>query len=163
MTYYWYSTSFSDIPFHPLSPQGNHCAESCHRKLILELLCVYPYVWVSLVAQTVKNLPAMRETQIWSLGWENPLEKGMVTHSSIPGWRIPWMEEPGRLQSTGWQRAGHDWATNTFTYFILVSTSFQSALHLQDSSMFIYPCVLVVHSSSVVEWYSTVWIKHSVD
>ena len=52
----------------------------------------------SLVAQTVKNLPAVWETQVQSLGWEDPLEKAMATHSSIPAWKIPWMEEPGRLQ-----------------------------------------------------------------
>ena len=55
------------------------------------------------VAQMVKNLPAMQETWIWSLGWEDPLEKGMATHSSILAWRIPWTEEPGGLQSMGSQ------------------------------------------------------------
>ena len=55
----------------------------------------------SLVAQLVKNLPVMQETQVGSLGWEDPLEKGMATHSSILAWRIPWTEEPGRLQSMG--------------------------------------------------------------
>ena len=55
--------------------------------------------WVSLVAQTVKNPPTMRETWIRSLGWEDPLEKGTATHSNILAWRIPWTEEPGRLQS----------------------------------------------------------------
>ena len=63
----------------------------------------------SLVAQTVKNLSAMQETLVWSLGREDPLEKGMTTHSSIPAWRIPWAEEPCRLQSMGSQRVGHDW------------------------------------------------------
>ena len=53
----------------------------------------------SLVAKTVKNLPPMKETQVRSLGQEDPLEKGMATHSSILAWRIPWTEEPGRLQS----------------------------------------------------------------
>ena len=62
----------------------------------------------SLVAQMVKNLPAVRETQVQSLGWEDPLEKEMATHSSTLAWKIPWMEEPGRLQSMGSQRAGHD-------------------------------------------------------
>ena len=56
----------------------------------------------------VKNLPAMWETRVRSLGWEDPLEKGMATHSSIFAWRIPWAEEPGRLQSMGSQRVGHD-------------------------------------------------------
>ena len=69
----------------------------------------------SLVAQTIKNLPAMQETQIWSLGCEDPLEKGMVPHSNILAWRIAWTEEPGRLKSTGSQRVGHNWANNTFT------------------------------------------------
>ena len=65
-------------------------------------------LWASLVAQTVKNLPAMRETWVRSLGWEDPLEEGMATHSSILAWRIPWTEEPGALQSMGLQRVGHD-------------------------------------------------------
>ena len=56
----------------------------------------------------VKNPPAMWETQVQSLGKEDPLEKGMATHSSILAWRIPWTEEPGGLQSMGSQRAGHD-------------------------------------------------------
>ena len=60
------------------------------------------------VAQTVENLPAMPETWFRSLGWEDPLEKGMATHSSILAWRIPWTEEPDGLQSTGSQRIGHD-------------------------------------------------------
>ena len=62
----------------------------------------------SLVAQTVKNPPAMQETQVQSLGREDPLEKEMATHSSILAWKIPWTEDPGRLQSTGSQRVGHD-------------------------------------------------------
>ena len=57
----------------------------------------------SLVTQMVKNLPAVGETQIWSLGWEDPLEKGMGTHSIILAWKIPWTEEPGWLQSMGSQ------------------------------------------------------------
>ena len=56
----------------------------------------------------VKNLPAMQETQILSLGWEDPLEKEMATHSSILAWRIPWTEEPGGPQSMGLKRVGHD-------------------------------------------------------
>ena len=62
----------------------------------------------SLEAQTVKRLPTIQETQVQSLGWEDPLEKEMATHSSIPAWKIPWTEEPGRLQSMGSQRVGHD-------------------------------------------------------
>ena len=60
------------------------------------------------MAQTVKNLPAMQETWVRSLGQEDPLEKEMATHSSILAWRNPWTEEPGGLQSMGSQRDGHD-------------------------------------------------------
>ena len=60
------------------------------------------------MAQTIKNLPAVQETQVRSLGQEDPLEKGMTTHSSILPWRIPWTEEPGGLQSMGSQRVGHE-------------------------------------------------------
>ena len=63
----------------------------------------------------VKNPPAMQETWVWPLGWEDFLEEGMATHSSILAWRIPWTEETGRLQSMGSKTAGHDWATNTHT------------------------------------------------
>ena len=62
----------------------------------------------SLVAQTVKHLPTMWETRVQSLGREDPLEKEMATHSSTLAWKIPWTEEPGRLQSMGLQRVGHD-------------------------------------------------------
>ena len=65
----------------------------------------------SLVAQRLKHLPAMWETWVPSLGWEDPLEKEMATHSSILAWWIPWTEEPGGLQSTGLQRVRHGWAT----------------------------------------------------
>ena len=64
--------------------------------------------WASLVAQRIKRLPAMQETQVRSLGREDPLEKEMATRSSILARRIPWTEEPGGLQSTGSQRVGHD-------------------------------------------------------
>ena len=60
------------------------------------------------MAQLVKSLPAMQETWVQFLGWEDPLEKEMATHSSIVVWEIPWIEEPGRLQSLGLQRVGHD-------------------------------------------------------
>ena len=62
----------------------------------------------SIVAQLVKNPPAMWETWVPSLGWEDPLEKGMAVHASILAWRIPWMEEPGRLPSMGSQRVKYD-------------------------------------------------------
>ena len=74
----------------------------------------YIYIYIethsltSLVVQMVKRLPIMRETWVQSLGQEDPLEKEMATHSSTLAWKIPWTEEPGRLQSMGSQRIGHD-------------------------------------------------------
>ena len=87
----------------------------------------------SLVAQMVKNLPAMQETQVQPLGQEDPLEKGMAMHSSILAWRIPWTEESGGLQSVGLQRVRHAWVTNaiyvckntdTIQFFIRQLTEF---------------------------------------
>ena len=69
---------------------------------------IHTYIWASLVAQTGKNLPAMCETRVQSLGWEDPLKKEMATHSSILAWRIPWTEETGKLQSTELQTVQHD-------------------------------------------------------
>ena len=76
----------------------------------------YPlqYSWASLVAHLVKNLPAMPETWVRSLGWEDPLENGKATHSGILAWRIPWT-----ILSMGSQKVGHDWATFTFTFHIV--------------------------------------------
>ena len=76
----------------------------------LHSVCICTIQGASLVAWTVKNLPTMRETRIWFLGWGHPLEKGRATHSSILAWRIPWTEERGGLQSMGSQRAEHNWA-----------------------------------------------------
>ena len=78
----------------------------------------------SLVAQMVKRLPIMQETAIWSLGWEDPLEKEMATHSSTLAWKIPWMEEPGGLQSTGsqsltWRSNFSSFLPSFFSFFLL--------------------------------------------
>ena len=75
---------------------------------LFRLIVVPSLLWASLMAQMVKNLPAGWETLVQSLGWEGPLEEEMATHSRILAWRIPWTEEPGGLQSTGWQRVRHD-------------------------------------------------------
>ena len=80
----------------------------------------------------VKNLPAMQETPVQSLGWEDPLEKGIAIHFNILVWRIPWTEEPGEIQSMGSQRVRHSWATNTYIKNI-------KRLHSQD-----YVCLLKV-------------------
>ena len=89
----WYSCLLMNFPF-CCDPQSQRLT---HHKIIS-----------SLVAQMAKNLPAMQETQVQSLGWEDTLEKGMATHSSILTWKIPWTEEPGRLQSMGLQRVGYN-------------------------------------------------------
>ena len=79
--------------------------ETCERAVTVQEDSVQQ---ASLVAPTVKHLAAMQETLVRSLGWEDPLYKEMAAHSSTLAWKIPWMEEPGRLQSMGSQRAGHD-------------------------------------------------------
>ena len=80
----------------------------------------------------VKRLPAMRETWVQSLGWEDLLEKEMATHSSILAWKISWMAESGRLQSMGSQRLGHDWATllSLFTFVTLNITLISRCLYV---------------------------------
>ena len=94
---------------HLLIPRARECV-TCHGKrdsedVIKDLLMTKSssIIWVGLssfpVAQMVKNMPAVQETQVWPLGQEDPLEKGMATHSTILAWRIPWTEEPDRLQS----------------------------------------------------------------
>ena len=76
------------------------------------LHCSINYVRTSLVTQKLKRLSTMQETWVPSLGWEDPLEKEMAIHSSILAWKIPWTEEPGRLQSMGSRRVRHNWATS---------------------------------------------------
>jgi len=79
-----------------------------NREGIFIYLYIYTHIWASLLAQRLKCLPAIRETQVRSLGQEDPLEKEMATHSRILAWRIPWTEKPGGLQSMGSQRVRHD-------------------------------------------------------
>ena len=87
------------------------CKENCTYGRIHSFI-QWLLIGASLVAQRVKRLPAMRETWVWSLGQEDPLEKEVATHSSTLAWKIPWTEKPGRLQSMGSQRVGHDWMTS---------------------------------------------------
>ena len=106
-----------------------------------KLFIGYVICWYFLqfmVTQMVKNPPAVQETRVRSLGREDPLEKGMATHSSVLAWGIPWTEEPGGVQSMGWQRVGCDWATNTRSP--IYSLSFHS--------------FVVV----IVQWLSCVWL-----
>ena len=87
--------------------------------LWLRIIIIFSYglTWASLVAQMVKNPSAMLETWVRSLVWENPLEMGMAIHSSILAWRIPWTEEPGRLQSMGSQRVRCNWVFFFILFF----------------------------------------------
>ena len=78
---------------------------------VIKLYSIY-LIPASLMAQTVMHLPAMQETCVRFLGWEDPLEKEMAIHSSTPAWKIPWTEEPDRLQSMGSQRVRHNWVTS---------------------------------------------------
>ena len=96
-------TRFSDSPQTAVSPGG-------------EPYWSYPHMPAFLISQIVKNLPAMQEIWVQSLGQEDLLQKGMATHSNILAWKIPWMEEPHGLQSMWLQRVRHDWMTNTFTF-----------------------------------------------
>ena len=104
-----------------------------------------PLLWgmASLVAQRLKHLPGMLETWVRSLGWEDPLEKEMATHSSILAWRIPWREEPGGVQSMGSQRVRHD--------CIILSLTFQciNICWLSFSYLFFCTCESVTHSLKV--------------
>ena len=92
----------------------------------------------AVVAQTVKCLLTMRETRVASLGWEDPLEKEMATHSSTLAWKIPWMEEHGRLQSMVSQRVGHDWVTSLSLYEIFWHTYALSFIP-KYSLLFLFP------------------------
>ena len=87
-------------------------------------------MWASLVAYMVKNLPAKQEIQVESLGREDPPEQRIAAHSSIFAWRSLWTEEPGVLPSMGWRRVGHDWVTNTFTFFFIKCTHHEETLRL---------------------------------
>ena len=99
------------------------------------------------MAQMVKNLPATWEVR--SLGREDPLEKGMAIHSSIPAWRIPWTEEPGGLQSMGSKRAGHGWVPNTHKTSCKFLISSQNDRHTRTSCQINYPRNQVSALSSV--------------
>ena len=107
----WFGPGFKPLGSSPWFP-GVYSLSGERRQILNEEIC---HKWASLVAQTVKNLPVMQETWVRSLDWEDCLEKGITTHSSVLAWRIPWTEEPGGLQSLGSQRVGHDWVTHTFT------------------------------------------------
>ena len=135
---YWFSFVSASLlcllgPIHSLFPQlflVSSFVQSLSQD-ISESLCAFVYTVFSpdqlsesfplwgdfLTSQMVKNLPPVQETWVWSLGQDNPPEKGMATHSSLLAWKIPWTEEPGRLQSMVLQRVRHDWATNISLWY----------------------------------------------
>ena len=140
----WINFSFS-LPVHPFASSScnthssvrNHLKDHFLQKVFfdsfklisysssiyfLSLTLSQPLLFSSLVAQMVKCLPAVQKTWVQSLGREDPLEKEIATHSSILAWKIPWMEEPGRLQSMGSQRVELGWATS-FTYCFQICLS----------------------------------------
>ena len=116
----------------PISPNEHYLIKIVVRRLpkgfpffFLSLLEELSIDWNRIIlsfiflAQAVENLPAMQETWVWSVGWEDPLEKGMAPHSNILAWRIPWTEAPDGLQSMGLQRVRHDWAMNAQVIFFI--------------------------------------------
>ena len=116
---------------------------------------------LSLVAQMVKHLPSMQETQVPALGWEDPLEKAMATHSSTPAWKIPWMEEPGRLQSMGSQKSQKWLSYFSFFSFSLYSTVFNEI----ESGALVTP---KIHGAKTTLWGTfwslqgiSIWISYS--
>ena len=105
--------------FQKLAPTGRHSLGHCPIPVSVDsIMLVSSYVWLYfIIGKTLhsvgfpggsKNLPAMWQTWVQSLGWEDPLEKEIATHFSILPWKIPWTEEPGRLPSMGSQRVGHN-------------------------------------------------------
>ena len=98
-----------------LSDEGRPtCVVAWSNVLVFYFRTHISYSWASPMAQRVKHLPGMQETWVRFLGQEDPLEKEMAIHSSTLAWKIPWTEKPGRLQSMGSQRVGHDWVTSLY-------------------------------------------------
>ena len=122
---------------------------------------------VCLVAQTVKNLPAMQETQVQSLGQEDPLEKGIATYSSILAWRIPRTEEAGGLQSMRSQWVRNNWATDTFLFLlsnvcIFTLASFLIQFYVSTFS-FLFLSHLLLSLSCCILWISVNCLKFRVE
>ena len=124
----------------------NVCAKYYYSSLLIFSSFTYQHTFVlgsSLVAQTVKHLPTVRETWVQSLGWEDPLEKEMANHSRTLAWKTPWTEEPGRLQSMRSQRVGHDWATSlSLSYLLFMLSGFIQRVPW-------YGCNIVWHCSLI--------------
>ena len=125
---------------------------------ILDFMSLIVFVWVSLVAQMIKNLPAVQDIWVWSLGQEDPLEEGMASHSCVLGWRIQRIEEPGGLQSMGSQRVRHNWATK-HTHRVLVSLATTQLSHCRAKAivdniwrMCVWLCSSTFYLEERAEW-----------
>ena len=115
------------------------------------------YIHQTLMAQRVKRLPAMWETWVQSLGWEDPLEKEMVTHFSTHAWKIPWMEEPCRPQPMGLQRVGHDWAI--LFCFIHQTWQFQISVYFVLHKILLMEKISIPWNTIKETWYSSLLKK----
>ena len=104
-----------------------------------------------MLARRLKRLPPMRETWVRSLGWEDPLEEEMVTHSSILAWRIPWTEKPSRLQFAGSQRVGHDWVTSLYNYICYITECIAHG-HITHWAPVVFLCIGLGPSSAKRTW-----------
>ena len=133
----------------------------CQGKSVVQKDTCTPCSWASLVAEIAKNPSAMQETWVRSLGWEDPLEKGKNTGYPLQyflAWRIPWTEEPGRLQSIGSQRIRHNWATSTterkdMTWFWVSSPPSQTSL---DRLSFLCSPFQACHKELVASWHALI-------
>ena len=116
----------------------------------------------SLVAQMVKSLPSMQGTWVRSLGQEDPLEKEMETHSSVLTWKIPWVEEAGRLQSVGLQRVRHAWATDKCGCWVIISLFLYSTFYINvKSSIILFH--MIISFKQIDKLIFRIWsILHSV-
>ena len=135
------------VPCQGCSPRS-YVMGNCQRlSPITDLSCLTQYDFLTLfwkfqkipwfVWATRDSLPTMQETQVWSLGREDPLEKETATHSSTLAYKIPWMEEPGGLQSLGSQRAGHDWVTSLSLSVMSSLVNYSMCKHLHFCQFFI--------------------------
>ena len=130
--------------------------------LISNIYTFFLYL-ASLVAQTVKRLPAIWETQVRFLGWEDPLEEEMATHSSTLSWKIPWTEEPGGLQSMRSQRVGHDWmASLSFLFIPYLIFFFSPFLHIQKYLLTIYYMEIISLSFLLLSITFSLFIQNAV-
>ena len=125
------------------------------------------------MAQLVKNLPAMRETWVWSLGWEDPLEKGKATYSSILAWRIPWT-----IQSMGSQRVGHDWVTYVHILskrcisnltklllgLVIIKSSYQRRTFIFLLTLLTFDKGMILRQHQLIyEWNNTITLRENRD